>query len=108
VEYTLTVRDVPVDGFWSVSVYNADVYFERNDCGACSVDNLTATPNDDGSVTVNLGGCANECPNCIPVMDGWNYTVRLYPPRAQVLDGSWTFPLDRAGDGRRSSLQSRS
>ena len=25
-------------------------------------------------------------------MDGWNYTVRLYRPRPEVLDGSWTFP----------------
>ena len=27
-EYKLTVRDVPVDGFWSVSVYNAGGYFD--------------------------------------------------------------------------------
>ena len=25
-------------------------------------------------------------------LDGWNYTVRMYRPRAEVLDGSWTFP----------------
>jgi hypothetical protein len=30
--------------------------------------------------------------NCLPIMDGWNYTVRLYRPRAEILDGSWTFP----------------
>jgi hypothetical protein len=29
-ECKLTVRDVPVDGFWSVSVYNAEGYFEPN------------------------------------------------------------------------------
>jgi hypothetical protein len=23
---------------------------------------------------------------------GWNYTVRLYRPRAEILDGTWTFP----------------
>ena len=28
--YKLTVKDVPVDGFWSVSVYNAEGYFEKN------------------------------------------------------------------------------
>jgi hypothetical protein len=32
-EYWLTVCDVPVDGFWSVSVYNAAGYFEPNDRG---------------------------------------------------------------------------
>ena len=25
-------------------------------------------------------------------MDGWNYAVRLYRPRPEILDGSWTFP----------------
>lgn len=25
-------------------------------------------------------------------MDGWNYTVRLYRPRQEILDGTWTFP----------------
>jgi hypothetical protein len=27
--YALTVKDVPVDGFWSISVYNAKGYFEK-------------------------------------------------------------------------------
>jgi hypothetical protein len=91
-EYELTVRDVPVDGFWSISVYNADGFFEPNDRDAYSVNNLTATPNDDGSVTVHFGGCGDDRPNCLPIIDGWNYTVRLYRPRAEILDGSWTFP----------------
>ena len=91
-EYSLTVRDVPVDGFWSISVYNADGYFEPNDRDAYSVNNVTAKPNDDGSVTVHFGGCDDDRPNCLPIMDGWNYTVRLYRPRAEILDGSWTFP----------------
>ncbi len=91
-EYRLTVRDVPVDGFWSISLYNADGFFEANDRGAYSVNNITATPNDDGSVTVQFGGCSDSQANCLPIMDGWNYTVRLYRPRPEVLDDSWTFP----------------
>ena len=91
-EYKLTVRDVPVDGFWSISLYNADGFFQANDREAYSVNNITAMPNDDGSVTVQFGGCGDSGPNCLPIMDGWNYTVRLYRPRAEVLDGSWTFP----------------
>ena len=90
-EYSLTVRDVPVDGFWSISVYNAGGYFEPNDLNAYSVNDLTATPNDDGSVTVHFGG-DNDRPNLIPIMEGWNYTVRLYRPRPEVLDGTWVFP----------------
>ena len=90
-EYRLTVRDVPVDGFWSISVYNRDGYFEPNERGAYSVNGLTAAPNDDGSVTVHFGG-DDDRPNLLPITEGWNYTVRLYRPRAAILDGSWTFP----------------
>jgi hypothetical protein len=91
-EYSLTVSDVPVDGFWSISVYNAGGYFQANDHDAYSVNNITATPNDDDSITVHFGGCSDDRSNCLPIMDGWNYTVRLYRPRSEVLDGSWTFP----------------
>jgi hypothetical protein len=90
-EYRLTVGDVPVDGFWSISVYNRDGYFQPNERGAYSVNNLTALRNPDGSVTVHFGG-DDDRPNLLPIMDGWNYTVRLYRPRPDVLDGSWMFP----------------
>ena len=53
---------------------------------------ITATPNDDGSVTVHFGGCGDGRPNCLPIMDGWNYVVRLYRPRPEILDGTWNFP----------------
>jgi hypothetical protein len=90
--HKLTVKDVPVDGFWSISLYNAKGYFEKNDLEAYSVNNLTAKPNGDGSVTVQFGGCRKDMPNCLPIMAGWNYTVRLYRPRQGIVDGSWKFP----------------
>ncbi len=89
--YRLTVNDVPVDGFWSVSVYNKEGYFEKNARNAYTVNNVTAKPNADGSVTIHFGGDENA-PNCIPIMPGWNYVVRMYRPRAAILDGAWKFP----------------
>ena len=90
--YALTVKDVPVDGFWSISVYNAKGFFEKNDLNAYSLNNLTANPNPDGSYTIRFGGCDKGTVNCLPITQGWNYTVRLYRPRKEILDGSWKFP----------------
>ena len=90
--YSLVVRDVPVDGFWSVSVYNAEGYFQKNPLDAYALNNVTAKKGADGSIAIQFGGCDGKVPNCLPTTPGWNYTVRLYRPRAEILDGSWKFP----------------
>ena len=91
--YRLTVKEVPVDGFWSISVYNKEGFFENNARGMYSVNNVTASRDADGSVTVQFGGRPEEgSHNCIPIAPGWNYLVRMYRPRKQILDGTWTFP----------------
>ena len=84
--------NVPVDGFWSISLYNAQGYFQKNDLNAYSLNNVTSKKNPDGSVTVQFGGCDGKVPNCLPIMEGWNYTVRLYRARPEVLSGKWRFP----------------
>ncbi|OBA89833.1 carboxylesterase [Mycolicibacterium mucogenicum] len=88
--HRLTVKDVPVDGFWSVTVYNKDGYFTANEQNAYSLNNITATKDPDGSTTIQFGGTGAD--NLLPITPGWNYTVRLYRPRPEILDGSWTFP----------------
>jgi hypothetical protein len=94
--YRLAVKDVPVDGFWSISVYNAEGHFVKNDLGAYSLNNITARKNADGSVAMQFGGCDGKVPNCLPIMQGWNYMVRLYRPRPEILAGRWTFPEAQA------------
>lgn len=94
--HRMTFKDVPVDGFWSISLYNDKGYFQKNDLNAYSLNNLTAKPNADGGYTVQFGGCKKDTPNCPPIMKGWNYTVRLYRPRKEILDGTWKFPQAQA------------
>ncbi len=93
VVYRLTVpANVPVDGFWSISVYNAKGYFEPNPQNAYSVNNITAKKDADGSVTVQFGGDPAKAANYIATTPGWNYLVRLYRPRDEILDRTWIFP----------------
>jgi len=95
--YKLDVRnDVPVDGFWSVSVYNAQGFFEKNAHNAYTLNNITAKREADGSVAIQFGGCDGKTPNCLPIVKGWNYIVRLYRPREAILNGSWKFPEPQA------------
>jgi hypothetical protein len=91
--HELVVRNVPVDGFWSVSVYDdAKGYFVQNQYDAYSFNTVTAKPSADGYIRLQFGGCDGKVPNCRRIMPGWNYIVRLYRPRAEILDGSWQFP----------------
>lgn len=94
--YKLNVGEVPVNGFWSVSVYNKDGYFEKNQYDAYTLNNLTAKKNADGSIAIQFGGCDGKVVNCLPVTPGWNYTIRLYQPRKEILNGKWTFPQPQA------------
>jgi len=91
--YKLTVGEIPVDGFWSLTVYDRDGYFQKNEYGSYSVNSLSAKKGADGAITVQFGDCNGTMPNCLPITDGWNYTVRLFRPRPEVLIGRWTFPL---------------
>jgi hypothetical protein len=90
--YKLNVRNVPVDAFWSVSVYDAKGYYEKNPYNAYTLNNLTAKKGDDGTIAIQFGGCDGKIANCLPIVKGWNYTVRLYRPRAEILNGTWNFP----------------
>lgn len=91
-EYRLRLVDVPVDAFWSVSLYNAAGFFEENSLGVNSINSLTAVRDEDGGVTIRFGVQLDGIANALPIMPGWNYVLRLYRPRPSVLDGTWTAP----------------
>jgi hypothetical protein len=90
--YTLTVpKEVPVDGFWSITIYNAKGFMQKNDLNAYAVNNVTAKKNPDETVTIHFGGDPSKS-NYLPITPGWNYIVRMYRPKQVVIDGTWTFP----------------
>ena len=91
--HVLTLQDVPAaeNAFWSLSVYNSDGFFEKNEFGKYVINSRTADMSEDGSVTIHFGGDPSQT-NFLPIMDGWNYMIRIYLPQEAYFDGSWSAP----------------
>lgn len=90
--YTLELKDVPVDGFWSVTVYDAGGFMFPNALGINSINNVTGVMSNDGGYRIQFGDCGQDTPNCLPITEGWNYVIRLYRPRESVLNMTWVAP----------------
>ncbi len=90
--HKLTVKDVPVDGFWSISVYNAKGYFEPNKQNAYTLNNITAKKNAGriGHDSIRWRGRPAERSSNHVRLE--LRLVRLYRPREEILDGTWKFP----------------
>ena len=75
-----------------MTVYDAEGHLKKNPQNAYSVNSITAKKSADGSVAMQFGGCDGKIPNCVPTTQGWNYMVRLYRPRDEILNGKWKVP----------------
>lgn len=93
--YRLHLVDVPADAFWSLSIYNRDGYFEANPFDSFNLNSVFATPEDDGSYVVDFAPEDGGYRNFLYVMDGWNYVLRLYRPRPEVISGEWPVPKEQ-------------
>ena len=80
-----------MDGFRLVTLYDHEGYMPVNKYNAYSFNNVTAKKDKDGSITIHFGGDP-KADNFLPIVPGWSYTVRMYKPRSEILNGSWTFP----------------
>jgi len=90
--YVLHVpKDVPVKGFWSVTVYDKNRFMVPNKLDVYSYNNVTAQKNSDGSIDIHFGGDP-KAKNYIPITPSWVYIVRLYRPDSSILEGQWKFP----------------
>jgi hypothetical protein len=100
-KYTITFKKgalPPVDGFWSVTMYNSSDFFVDNPVNRYAIGNRTdgLKTNPDGSLTIFLQQDPPEVEkksNWLPAPEGnFRLSMRLYVPKAEILDGKWTPP----------------
>ena len=89
----------PVNGFWSLSIYNEHHFFIANPINRFSVGtkNKDLKLADDGSLTIHVQPDEPTDPvaraNWLPAPKGdFSLYVRAYWPKPAVMDGSWTPP----------------
>jgi len=100
--YTVTFpkdQTPPVDGFWSLTLYNEHHFFVPNDIGRYSLGtkNKTLKYAPDGSLTLYVQAdtpAEAQRSNWLPAPKGADFSlyVRAYAGKAAILDGSWTPP----------------
>jgi hypothetical protein len=88
----------PVRAFWSLTAYDADGYFIQNALERQAVgDRSDLATNPDGSTDIYFQADSpgkDKENNWLPVAKGpFNLLMRLYWPKAEILDRTWTPPL---------------
>jgi hypothetical protein len=75
-------------GFFSITMYNADgwIFSDR-----AILNEYNIEFNDDGTFDANFGECGDNAKNNLPIVDGWNFLMRVYEPRLNELD-SYVLP----------------
>jgi hypothetical protein len=104
--YTVTFakgQTPPVDGFWSLTLYNKEHLFEPNSLNRFSLGTKSKSLryNADGSLTLYF---QSDSPgkdmesNWVPApKDDFSLYIRAYWPKAEILDGTWAPPSVQRG-----------
>jgi hypothetical protein len=90
----------PVNGFWSLSMYNEKILFAANPINRYCLGSLSDPPlikNPDGSLDIYIqrdSTDSTKMPNWLPApaSGSFSMTLRLYWPKEPVLDKSWVPP----------------
>ncbi|MCG2842047.1 DUF1254 domain-containing protein [Sandaracinobacter sp. RS1-74] len=89
----------PVDGFWSITLYDSTHFFVPNELNRYSLGtkNRTLQLNADGSLTILVqsrppAGAARDNWLPAPEKGAFSLYIRAYWPKVAITDGSWTPP----------------
>ena len=89
----------PVNGFWSLTLYNQNHFFEPNDIKRYSIGtkNKALKYNPDGSLTIFVQASPppeGQRENWLPAPKNGDFSlyIRAYWPKVPIIDGSWTPP----------------
>jgi hypothetical protein len=91
-------EEPPVNGFWSMTLYNKEHFFHPNDLGRYSLGtkNQTLQRNQDGSLTLYAGATSpgeDRESNWLPAPEGsFSLYIRAYWGKEAILDGTWQPP----------------
>jgi hypothetical protein len=100
-QYTVTFppgQVPPVEGFWSLTLYDEFHFFVPNELGRYSIGtkNLDLKKGADGSLTLHVQADPPEKglrSNWLPAPKGdFTLYLRAYWPKAEILEGKWTPP----------------
>jgi len=93
----------PVTGFWSVTMYNQERFFEPNEIRRYSTGtkNQAHKYNPDGSLTIymqNPKPAEDEVSNWLPAPSAeFGLFLRAYGPKEEWIKGDWSPPLVKMG-----------
>jgi hypothetical protein len=99
--YTVTFpagQTPPVNGFWSLTLYNKEHFFAPNSLNRFSLGTKSKSmrQNADGSLTIyvqNTSPGPDKQDNWLPApKDTFSLYIRAYWPKAEITDGKWVPP----------------
>jgi hypothetical protein len=101
----------PVEAFWSLTMYDAEGFQSANDLTRFAIGDRDAlTYADDGSLNLYIQHAnpgSDKESNWLPAPLGpLGITMRLYSPKAEVLDGTWAPPSIRVANVNSAELAS--